>query len=251
MKGSFSLPIKYGYNLIGEVQDTHHIVQLMHPHQDQCMVNPSSVNLLPKYITPKKATLYGTMETIINAIWDARIDETYSDKVLVVGGGLIGMTLGLTLQNVLNKEVYIHEIHPFRKDWALAQGLRLHKSGNYPVCFHTTSSGTGLQFAIDRLSYEGTVVEMSWYGNTPVTLNLGSSFHYNRKKIVSSQVSRIPGHMKTEWNFEKRKKLAWKYLEHNCFDDVITCEIPFDESPEFFGQLRNGKNDFLGCIIKY
>ena len=251
MQGSFSLPIKYGYNLIGETQDNQQIVHLMHPHQDQCRVRPSSINFLPKSIAPRKATLFGTMETIINAIWDAQIDEAYSDKILVVGAGLIGMTLALTLQNVLQKEVYIHEIHPFRKEWAQSHGLPLHQSGQYPVCVHTTSSGVGLQFAIDRLSFEGTVIEMSWYGNKPVSLNLGSSFHYNRKKIVSSQVSKIPGHMKNEWNYEKRKKLAWEFLEHKCFDHLITREIPFEQSSEFFEQLRNGENDFIGCIIKY
>ena len=38
---------------------------------------------------------------------------------------------------------------------------------------------------------EATVVEMSWYGDRTVPLELGAAFHARRLSIVSSQVGRI------------------------------------------------------------
>lgn len=251
MDGSFSFPIKYGYNLVGREKESGRRVHCMHPHQDFCAVQTRSLNKIPNDIPSRRATLMGTMETVINAIWDSRLNPSSDENILVIGAGLIGATLALTLQKVLDQEVHIYDINPYRLDHVRQLGLSSHRKGPYTICFHTTAHQEGLQMAIDQVGFEGRIVEMSWYGTRPVQLWLGSSFHYDRKQIISSQVSQIPGHLSSQEDYESRRNLAWKYLNDTGYDDLITHEIPFEQAPGFFQKIRNNDADFLGCVFKY
>src|SRR4051794_26020206 len=57
MGGDFSFPVKYGYSLVGIVeQGSPHllgeVVHLLHPHQDVCCVNSADVFPVPAGIPP-------------------------------------------------------------------------------------------------------------------------------------------------------------------------------------------------------
>ena len=71
-----------------------------------------------------------------------------------------------------------------------------------------------LNKAIESIGCEGSVIELNWYGDQKISLNLGSSFHYERKKIISSQVSMIPYRKKSRWDNLRRKKLAINLLSN-------------------------------------
>ncbi len=251
MDGAFTFPIKYGYNMIGTEMETSSPVQLMHPHQNICLVSQQDIHSVPEHIPLRRATLYGTMETVINAIWDARLSDKANQKILVVGGGLIGMTLAFTLKHILNQKVYLQEVNPFRQSFALKHGLKENTSSGYDLAFNTTSNEQGLQHAIDRVGYEGKVIEMSWYGTKKVTLELGGSFHYHRKQLISSQVSKIPGYLQKTESYDSRRTLVWEYLKSAMFDKLITHDIAFGDLPKWYDALRNGENDFIGCLVHY
>ena len=81
MAGDFPFPIKYGYSLVGTVeQGPSHllakVVHLLHPHQDVCLVDATDVFPVPDGIPPSRAALASNMETAITAIWDARPAKT-------------------------------------------------------------------------------------------------------------------------------------------------------------------------------
>lgn len=256
MGGRFPFPVKYGYNLIGLSQNQKNediLMHCMHPHQDIAIINQQDAHLVPPGIQPRQATLFGTLETVINAIWDARLDEIDLGPVLIVGGGLIGMTLAVTMQHVLSNEVLLKEPNLYRQAQAKRLGIQLvgDRPHNYSVCFHTSGTSEGLQYAIDHCSFEGKVIEMSWYGEKKVNLELGTSFHYERKQIISSQVSHIPGHKKKTEDYASRRRLVWKYLQSPVYNQLITEEIPFREAPAFFDRIRKRDHDFLGCLIRY
>ena len=42
---------------------------------------------------------------------------------------------------------------------------------------HTSATSAGLQRSLDLLAPEGTVIDLSWYGDTEVRLSLGGAFH--------------------------------------------------------------------------
>lgn len=253
MEGSFELPIKYGYSLIGS-NDSGEVLHCMHPHQSIAYVSGDSVFFVPKSVPARRMTLLSNMETAITAIWDAETDKCRD--VAVCGFGSVGSLLAsaLTLTSGINPVVV--EVDPWRQARAAELGFPISEPSmhqdDFRVCFNTTGSASGLQWCIDHACIDGTVVELSWYGNRPATLDLGRRFHYKRVRVVSSQVSTIPPHMRERYSFADRKNICAELLSDDCFDELITNEIAFQESPQFFDLLRQGgQGDGVVWIIKY
>ncbi len=247
--GNFDLPIKYGYSLIVE-NDKGTLGHIMHPHQDRIEVAEKDIFWLEESIPAHRFALISNIETVINAIWDSKL--TKEDTIGICGFGNIGSLLANTLRTHCGIEAKIMEQHQWRSQKAKALKWKLHKDESYDIIFHTTASESGLQFCVDHLNHEGKLIELSWYGNKQVNLSLGKNFHYKRLKIISSQVSQIPGHMKEQYNYEARKILALQILKDDSFDNFITNIIPFKNSPLFFEDLRKENiKDGLIYIIEY
>jgi hypothetical protein len=110
----------------------------------------------------------------------------------------------------------------------------------------------GLQYCIDHTAEEGKIIELSWYGNNPVLLQLGGNFHYKRLQIISSQVSAIPNEKKETYNFLTRKQLVEHLLRTIDYSIFISNIISFDELPLYFEDIRKNKpNDDFITIVKY
>jgi len=253
MEGSFELPIKYGYSLVGS-NEAGEILHCMHPHQSTVYVADDSVFLIPEGVPARRMTLLSNMETAITAIWDAELDD-FRD-LAVCGFGNIGSLLASALRLTSDADPVVVEADPWRRSRAAELGFQTCEPSTlrdeFRVCFNTTGSALGLQWCIDHACTDGTVVELSWYGNRSVTLTLGQRFHFNRVRIVSSQVSTIPAHMRERFGFTDRKKMSAELLSDDCFDDLITNEIAFQESPQFFDLLRRGgQGDGVVWVIKY
>ena len=135
-------------------------------------------------------------------------------------------------------------------------GFTLHQSTEkeeapFDFAFNCTANASALQYCIDQLGFEGQVVELSWYGNREVNLQLGGSFHQQRKQIISSQVGHLPRNRKARWDFQRRKKLVFQLLQNPLFDQQINRVIALEEAPAFFDQIRRGENQELGIAIEY
>lgn len=258
MGGSFSFPIKYGYSIVGKVVGCAdplwegRIVHFMCPHQDRAVVPLSDLFIVPDGISVLRATLASNMETAVNALWDGEVQP--GDKVLVLGFGLIGSLLARCLSLLPGVKVEVSEIDPDREKLARKMGFSCCESipaGEYDKAFHCSGSGDGLQKCIDAVKMDSPVIEMSWYGNKTVTLKLGGSFHYGRKKIISSQVSHLPPSRRKDWSFRKRKELAFEWLENPIFEEHIDREITLEEAPQYFNQWRKEKPGGLSFLIRY
>lgn len=256
MDGRFSLPVKYGYSLVGEVQTQGEyqgkMVHLMHPHQSTCWVKENEVTVLPENLDIRKAPLISNVETVVNAIWDS--EASLGDEVLIAGFGNIGVLLAETLRHIPGINIYILELNEWRRQQAIAAGFLLADSSLNPVdiAFDTTAAAGGLQACIQAVKEEGKVINLSWYGSKSISLNLGTDFHYGRKQIISSQVSKIPNNKKEAWSYAKRKALVMDILEQYPFENYITSFVPFGESPDFYQKLRKGQQgDGLIWCIEY
>lgn len=257
MEGSFDFPVKYGYSLTGRVEEgpsslVNKVVHLLHPHQDFCYVHADDVFVVPNSIPPLRATLASNTETALNAIWDSQV--SVGDKVLVVGFGIIGSLLSRLLQKMPAVQVYILDTDKQRQQLALQMGFVLADpdgNRNYDLAFHTSGSSTGLQACLDKVGFEGKVMELSWYGNQPVNIRLGSTFHSERKQIISSQVSHLPINRRARWDFRRRKKIVFDLLEDPAFDKHITETVKFQELPHLFDQIRKGDISELCWGVEY
>jgi hypothetical protein len=75
-EGQFPAPVKYGYSLVGQVEDgpdRGRWAFVLHPHQDRCRVPPDALHLLPPDLPSRRAVLAANMETAVNALWDGGV----------------------------------------------------------------------------------------------------------------------------------------------------------------------------------
>ncbi len=258
MEGSFSFPLTYGYSLVGEVVDgpgylKRKLVHLLHPHQNYCVVKTEDVFEVPKEVEPKRATLASNTETALNAVWDSQVSA--GDKVMVVGFGIIGSLVARLLSLMPAVEVTIVEIDPKRKKSAEMMGFQTANpeslSPDFDLAFHCSSHEKGLQTCIDKVGFEGKVIELSWYGNRSVNIQLGGTFHSQRKAIICSQVSAIPASKQARWNFKRRKQVVFELLKNPIFDQHITETVNFADVPALFKKFRNGKVEVLSYLVSY
>lgn len=247
MGGTFDFPIKYGYSVVGQTKDGRN-VHLMHPHQDKFYVREADLFTIPDNLPFKRATLLSNMETAVNAVWDAQLKG--NEKVLIVGFGGIGALLAHTVKLYSNINPFVMELDKNRSERAQHFGFSFHE-GDFDVIFHTSASNEGLQYAIDHTRKDGTVVELSWYGNRPLSVRLGAYFHYNRVKLISSQVSTVSPFAPVN-SYIERKRIACEILLHDVFDRVISNEILIKDVSTYFDRLRtDGSKHALATVIRY
>ena len=75
-EGDFPGPVKYGYLSVGVVERgppelLGRTVFCLHPHQTAYVVPAAAVTVVPDGVPPERAVLAGTVETAVNALWDA------------------------------------------------------------------------------------------------------------------------------------------------------------------------------------
>lgn len=251
MSGSFNFPISYGYSLVGKVVSGNKTwigksVHLMHPHHSYCFpVDIKSLFVIPTTVKLEDAALASNIETAITAYWDAQLKK--QEQIVIVGFGLIGQLLAKTLL-YFGYEPAIYD--PQKEKEIQLLGLKKHgKTVNYSTAFHCSATQEGLQFCIDNTGMEAKIIDLSWYGNKSVELKLGTSFHYQRKKIISSQVSHIPGHLSKKWTYLSRKKLVFKLIQEGIFSNIPRQIISLENAPKHYQQLL--QKPVPTTIIKY
>jgi threonine dehydrogenase-like Zn-dependent dehydrogenase len=116
---------------------------------------------------------------------------------------------------------------------------------------HASATSAGLQRSLDLLAPDGTVIELSWYGNREVSLSLGGPFHSGRLAIRSSQVGMVSPARRASRTFADRLALALDLLRDPAFDALITGESRFDELPDVLARLAAGTLPALCHLITY
>jgi len=257
MGGRFPFPVKYGYSLVGEVMEgpdrlRGRKVHVLHPHQDLCVVRCEDVRPLPEGLPPARATLASNMETAVTAAWDAGV--SVGERVLVVGFGVVGSLVARVLGLGPAVELEVVEKRADRRRLAETMGFAVANVPGpepYDVAFDTSGTAAGLQAAIDSVGVEGRVIAVSWFGAQPARLDLGGSFHSRRKRIIGSQVSRIPGALRPRWDAARRTGLVFRLLERPEFDLHLGPPVPFARLPKTYASLIGRSPEGLSPLIVY
>jgi 2-desacetyl-2-hydroxyethyl bacteriochlorophyllide A dehydrogenase len=256
--GDFPAPVKYGYLNVGVVeQGPHelrgHTVFCLYPHQTAYVVPAGAVALVPDGVPPERALLAGAVETAVNALWDAA--PLLGDRVAVVGGGMIGCCVARLLSRFPAVTVTLVDVDPTRADLAAALGVGFASPADAPgerdLVFHASGTASGLQRSLELLAAEGTVVDLSWYGDSEVRLSLGGAFHSRRLGIRASQVSTVSPARSGTRTTADRLALALDLLRDPVFDALITGESRFEELPDVLSQLADGSLPALFHTIAY
>jgi threonine dehydrogenase-like Zn-dependent dehydrogenase len=256
--GDFPFPVKYGYCAAGVVEQgppalLGQMVFVLHPHQERFIVPASMAVPIADAIPARRATLAAAMETALNAIWDAGAGP--ADRIVVVGGGSIGLLIGYLASRLPGAAVTLVDIAAERATIAHALGLGFalpdRAPGEADVVFHTSATAAGLATAIRSAGFEAPVVELSWYGQETAAADLGGAFHSRRLRLVSSQVSAVAPNRRPRWSHRRRLEAALSLLQDAVLDQLITAEIAFDEAPLKLPQLLRPGAPGLAAVISY
>ncbi len=257
-EGDFPGPVKYGYLNVGVVEQgpaelCGRTVFCLYPHQTAYVVPAHAVSVVPDGIPPARAVLAGTVETAVNALWDAA--PLVGDRVAVVGAGMVGCCVARLLHRFPAVRVTLVDVDPGRADVAAALGVDFAlpdtAAGGRDLVVHTSATSAGLQLSLDLLAPEGTVIDLSWYGDTEVRLSLGGAFHTGRLGIRSSQVGTVSPARAARRTAADRLALALELLRDPTFDALLTGESRFDELPEVMARLTAGSLPALCHTITY
>jgi threonine dehydrogenase-like Zn-dependent dehydrogenase len=257
-EGDFPGPLKYGYLNVGAVEEgppelRGRTVFCLYPHQTAYVVPAGAVSVVPEDVPPGRAVLAGTVETAVNALWD--VGPLVGDRIAVVGAGMVGCCVARLLRSFPAVRVTLVDVDPARANVAAGLGVDFalpdDATGGCDLVVHTSATSAGLQRSLDLLGPEGTVLDLSWYGETEVRLSLGGAFHAGRLRIRSSQVGTVSPARAARRTAADRLALALELLRDPAFDALLTGESPFDELPEVMARLAAGDLPALCHTITY
>src|SRR4051794_29593634 len=257
-EGEFPGPVKYGYLNVGAVEEGPPALQgrtvfCLFPHQTAYVVPAGAVTVVPDGVPPARAVLAGTVETAVNALWDAA--PLMGDRVAVVGAGMVGCCVARLLARFPAVEVTLVDVDPARGEVAAALGAGFASPEDVPgdrdLVVHASATSAGLQRSLELLAPEGTVLDLSWYGDDEVRLALGGDFHARRLQIRASQVGTVSPARSARRTTADRLALALELLRDPAFDALVTGESRFDELPDVMARLAAGSLPALCHTITY
>jgi len=257
-EGAFPFPVKYGYALVGVVEEglKAHMgrhVFLLHPHQREVCSDAASAHILPAALPPRRAALSANMETALNVAWDA--NAMSGDRILIVGGGVLGLLTAGILAKLPGAEVTVCDVDITSGSVAAKMGARFVTPSDAPsdqdVVIHTSASAEGLKTALGSAGVEARVVEASWFGDKSVAVPLGEAFHARRLQLISSQVGAVPANRRARWTYARRMAKAFELLCDDRFDALITGEIAFGDAPAALPAVLGDNATGLMTVLRY
>jgi len=257
-EGDFPGPVKYGYLNVGAVEEgpaelRGRTVFCLYPHQTAYVVPAAAVTVVPDGVPAARAVLAGTVETAVNALWDAA--PLLGDRVAVVGAGMVGCCVARLLSRFPALEVTLVDVDPGRAGVAAALEVGFASPddavGGCDLVVHASATSAGLQRSLELLAPEGTVIDLSWYGDSEVKLSLGGAFHSGRLAIRASQVGTVSPARRTSRTTADRLALALDLLRDPAFDALVTGQSRFGELPDVMARLAEGSLPALCHTITY
>ena len=257
-EGQFPGPVKFGYLSVGIVEEgpeewKGQRVFCLNPHQDLYVVPVESLTRIPDDVPSRRAVLTGTVETAVNALWEA--GPRLGDRVAVVGAGLVGGMVATLLRTFPLQRLQLVDLDHGRKQLADTLGVDFaHPDDALADCdivFHCSASQEGLERSLQLVGDEGDVIEMSWYANREVTVPLGEDFHARRLSIRASQVGMVARARRHRRTNADRLDLAVSLLEDPVFDAFLTGSSKFEDLPGVVQSLADGTLEALCHVVEY
>ena len=258
MGGSFPFPVKYGYATVGRIEDgpeeqLGRIVFALHPHQHLFNIPESAIVALPETVLPQRAVLAANMETALNAVWDSSAGP--ADRIAIVGAGAVGALVAFLCGGLAGAEAMLVDINESRAELAQKLGVRFAKpetaKGDCDLVVHASGTAAGLRTALALAGEEATVLELSWYGDTPVTAPLGGAFHSRRLRLISSQVSQVASSHRPRWTHSRRLAAAVALLADSRLDALLAPMVSFYDLPRRLPDVLDARNGVVCQLISY
>ncbi len=279
LRGGFKYPLAYGYANAGIVREVGKEVESswqgkhvfsFQPHTSHYVCQPDSLLPIPSPLSPEAACFLPNMETAVNLVQDGA--PVLGERVLVLGQGVVGLfTTSLLSEFPLDTLVIVDRFDlrcrmgmaECQKSKALScalitpgtddfreQALSSLKQGA-DLTFELSGNPAALNDAISLTRFSGRVVIGSWYGEKPAEIELGSTFHRSRIKLISSQVSTLSPELSGRWDKPRRFDVAWKALDRIKPEKWITHRFTLDRAADAYRLLDQNPQEALQVILEY
>jgi len=272
LSGRFSYPFGYGYAVVGRVvalgrgvaADWEGVrVFVFHPHQDRLTVPLAACHRIPAGISEQCALLLPPLETALTLVLDGA--PLIGERVLVFGLGPVGLLTAALLARFPLARLVAVEPHAGRRgiaaDWGVAatadpcdaEGWEALSSAlnGADLAFELSGSMAALGLAIEAMGFDGRIVVGSWYGAAGAPLDLGSHFHRNRLRLVSSQVSTIAPMLAGRWDQARRLECAWRILATLPCERLPRRAFALEQCQQAFEALCEGPGEALQTLFRY
>jgi 2-desacetyl-2-hydroxyethyl bacteriochlorophyllide A dehydrogenase len=278
LPGTFSYPLKYGYDLVGTVVDVGQglspswngtNVFAFHPHESHFLAAPSELVPVPDGIDADDALFVPTMETALTLLMDGR--PLVGEQVIVFGQGIVGLLTTTLLAHIPLTALVTVDRYPFRRQASLSAGAHAALDPDEPgvesrlqelvspmghhqgadLVYELSGSPAALDHAVAATGFSGRVVVGSWYGTKQVTLNLGTGFHRRRISVLSSQVSHIAPEFTGRWTTARRLAVVWDLIARLKPARLITHRYPFTKASEAYRMLDTHPEESLQTVLTY
>lgn len=266
-------PLAYGYACVGRVVELgqavprdweNRLVFAFQPHTSYFVTQPASLLPLPPGLAPEAAAFLPNTETAVNLVQDAA--PLLGERVLVFGQGLIGLLTTALLAEFPLESLVTVDAFPRRRAASLALGVSAaldpfapdfraqvaaYLESGADLTLELSGAPAALNQAIESTAFSGRVVIGSWYGEKPMALNLGGSFHRSRIKLISSQVSSIAPELSARWDKARRFAVVWQALARIRPEQWITHRFPLEQADSAYRLLAENPQETLQILFEY
>ncbi len=270
LAGGYGFPVKFGYASVGRVVAAGRdvgamregdLVFALHPHQEEYVLAATLAHRLPEGLAPEAGVFLANLDTAVNVVLDAK--PRLAENVIVFGQGVVGL---LVTQLLRRAGARVIAVEPAARRAAMSARCgadpvlvpsdlslvpQLTGGRGADIAVEASGNAAALQQAIDSVAVEGTIVVCSWYGEKPVTLDLGGRFHRGRLRIVSSQVGGIDPSLAPRWDRARRLAVAAELLTELRLAELITHRFPFARAADAYAVLDERPADTVQVVLDY
>jgi 2-desacetyl-2-hydroxyethyl bacteriochlorophyllide A dehydrogenase len=270
-KGTLPFPVKFAYQVVGEVQavgensgyEVGDRVFAMHPHQDRFnVVAGPGVYKLPQGYDPFKAAFMGLFTLALYCHLEVPVH--IGDCVAVSGLGVIGNFCAYLARQTASKLIVIDPL-PLRRAraaWIGADAVvrpedarsaiqELSEGRGVDDFIETSGAPAALQMAIDTTGELGTITVIAWYGTRQASLRLSPEFHLRSQRIISLWAGRMGSTLGPRWNRQRMNAVALQHLAGIDVNQLITHRVPFARAAEAYAILDQHQADTLAVLLDY
>jgi len=265
-------PVQFGYACIGDVQAIGSGVDAtwagrrvfsFQPHASHFLALPQQLIAVPDDIAAQSAVFLPNMETAINLIQDGQ--PMMGERVVVLGQGVVGLLLSALLAHYPLASLTAVEGQRSRQQLARRVGVQTVCSPaeaerpaqkepdlcDADLIYEVSGHPQALNLAIGLSGYASRIVIGSWYGNKPVSVDLGGEAHRNRLQLMTSQVSTLAPALSGRWDKQRRFDLAWDMIRRIDPSQLVTHTLPLREAPALYQQLHEQQPDIVQTMFHY
>jgi NADPH:quinone reductase-like Zn-dependent oxidoreductase len=287
-----------GYMEVGRVTETRtrqvatgQMVALTYGHRSGHVTDPelSVVTVLPSGLDPllgiyvaqmgpicANGLLHASAELVGAAPVDPEAvqltDGVRGRRVLITGGGVVGLLTGLFARASGADEVALADPDPQRLAAAEALGLlpvtddgasaverwctSQWRSGpgdsGADLVFQCRGRASALATALRSLRPQGSVIDLAFYEGGAPDLRLGEEFHHKGLTIRCAQINRVPRGLASVWDrrrlCDETMRLLAEYGDP-IRQHLVTDVVPFDEGAEFITALAERRRSAIQAVF--